>query len=496
VAILPENLSSIGSYSFNGCTSLEYINIPSSLNNIGTKAFNGITFYDADGSTVLKKTAKNLRGFEYYGNGDGNLVRKYVKTIDSIFIVDGLKYEIKSTDPLSASLVGYEGDIQSLVIPEFVNYNGDQIAIVSVGEKAFYNCSTLTNVDLGYVEKVGEKAFYKCNNLKKINAGHSLRTIDDYAFYGCKSLKYFTIGKSADDLKIIGSHAFGKCTRLSSIAIPEFLTSLGTKAFSQTFKDENGLTLDLDPESLKGHKYSNIDGMMIRQSGVVVGKELTSNNLVFKVTSSFPSEVQVLGYTGQNKSLTIPATIKIENVSYSITSIGEDAFKNCETLKSIKMNNVKTIGSEAFYCCTNLSTVQATSITSIGTKAFAGCTNLANLDFGTSLEKISKYAFYKCRSLQSISLTSIETIGAYAFYKCTSLNKIYLGDSLTKIGSKSFSDCPSLCFINIPSNLKSVGTEAFVDYKFQNENGTTLTKPEEIRGSIYYRSEDSLIAIP
>lgn len=99
--------------------------------------------------------------------------------------------------------------------------------------------------------------------------------------------------------------------------------------------------------------------------------------------------------------------------------MGNYAFRNCNTLKSIKISD---------------------SVTSIGQYTFSGCTALTNITIPDSVTSIGYYAFYNCSSLESLTLgTDLKSIGDSGFSGCTNLSKIYsLNPTPPEINNNTF----------------------------------------------------------
>ena len=186
-------------------------------------------------------------------------------------------------------------------------------------------------------------------------------------------------------------------------------------------------------------------------------------------------------------SVIIPETVIYNGTTYSVTSIGDWAFKNCSSLTSVTIpNSVTSIGDNAFADCSKLTSVTIpNSVTSIGSSAFYGCSSLTSVTIPNSVTSIGYYAFYECSSLTSVtipnSVTSIEgstfadcskltsvtipnsvtSIGDYAFYECTSLTSLTIGESVTSIGFAAFANCSKLTSVTIPNSVTSIGYGAF-----------------------------------
>ena len=228
----------------------------------------------------------------------------------------------------------------------------------------------------------------------------------------------------------------------------------------------------------------------------------SSTDLTLEVTyrgdnyNSFSDE-----YTGD---VTIPETVTDDGNTYRVTSIGDDAFHGCSSLKTITIpESVTSIGDDAFHGCSSLTAITIPeSVTSIGEYAFYGCTgelivncnirsvsNLRDSPFygskfskvtiGNKVTSIGDYAFHGCSSLTAINIPeSVTEIGDYAFSGCSSLTAITIPESVTSIGERAFSSCTSLTTITIPENsqLTSIGEKAF----YNCSSLTAITIPESV----------------
>ncbi|MBR4225917.1 MAG: leucine-rich repeat protein [Candidatus Methanomethylophilaceae archaeon] len=366
-------------------------------------------------------------------------------------LIDGLRYSSESLE--YATVVGYEGRMSTLVVPDSIDVGDITIPVDSIGPKAFYGCTTLVSADLGNVSKVDVKAFAQCTGLKTVHAGDRLSTISAYAFAKCTRLVDFDLGGSLKTLKVIGSYAFLKDEKLDGMAIPSFVTTIGGGAFALPFADEHGNALAADAVSLSGYEYINSDGVLVRQPGVEVGREFSWNGLTLTVTASLPAEVGISGYSGKPKNLVLSGPVELEGTVYDITSVMKNAFNGCKTLVSADLPGIERLDAQAFYGCSKLKSVSAPDLVSVGTKAFCRCTSLTDLDLGDSLTVIGAYGFWGCTSLESVTLPdTVRSLGTYAFQRCTSLSSIDLGESLRLIGTKAF-DGTAVVSLEIPDTI-------------------------------------------
>ena len=159
-----------------------------------------------------------------------------------------------------------------------------------------------------------------------------------------------------------------------------------------------------------------------------------------------------------------PASVTYNSVTYSVTSIGDDAFDGCKSLTSVTIpNSVTSIGKFAFNGCTGLTSVTIpNSVTSIGNNAFYRCIGLTSVTIPNSVTSIGESAFNGCSSLTSVAIpNNVTSIGDGAFSGCKSLTSVTISNSVTSIGYSAFSGCTGLTSVAIPNNVTSIGDGAF-----------------------------------
>ena len=162
-----------------------------------------------------------------------------------------------------------------------------------------------------------------------------------------------------------------------------------------------------------------------------------------------------------------------------VTSIGDFAFKLCESLKSITIpDSVTSIYSWAFSGCKSLESITIPDgVTSIADNTFIDCESLESITIPDSVTKIGYQAFSDCKSLKNITIPNgVTSIDKRAFSDCTSLESITIPDSVTKIGDYAFWNCKSLKSISIPDSVMSIGEEAFCSC----ESLESITIPDEV----------------
>lgn len=170
------------------------------------------------------------------------------------------------------------------------------------------------------------------------------------------------------------------------------------------------------------------------------------------------------GFSSPAGALTIPSTVTNDGISYPVSVIGSDAFRECHNLTSVTIpSTITLIGSHAFCGCTALTSVTIPNTVSwIGPYAFYGCSNLDSMTLPDSISAIGERTFQDCSSLISITIpNSVTSIGIAAFYGCSSLYSVTIPNSVVTIGNWAFRNCTGLISVIIPNSVHGIGNNAF-----------------------------------
>ena len=170
--------------------------------------------------------------------------------------------------------------------------------------------------------------------------------------------------------------------------------------------------------------------------------------------------VVITGYTGSEKTVTIPSTID----GVQVIKIGSYAFQSNQKITSITIpDSVKSVGYGAFSYCEKLQSVSIGSgVIEIDNYAFNGCSALTSITIPNSVKSVGDGAFFECIKLKTVSIgNGVSEIGNYAFYGCSALTSIEIPDSVKSIGYRAFDGCAKLQSISIGSGVSEIGDYAF-----------------------------------
>lgn len=133
-------------------------------------------------------------------------------------------------------------------------------------------------------------------------------------------------------------------------------------------------------------------------------------------------------------------------INEGVTSIGNNAFYDCDSLTEIKLpSTLKSIGEGAFEHSALERITIPNSVTSINKYTFSYCSNLVSVELSSGLKAIPSWAFEYCSSLESIVFPEgITGIGNDAFRGCYSLETITLPKTIKKIDNSAFQNCSSI----------------------------------------------------
>mgnify|MGYP002528966828 FL=1 len=145
-----------------------------------------------------------------------------------------------------------------------------------------------------------------------------------------------------------------------------------------------------------------------------------------------------------------------------VIAIGDNAFLDFRRLSEIQLpSTLKKIGDKAFKGCEALNVINIENVRVIGTGAFAGCKSLSKIQFGDNIGYLCNATFCGCTSIDEIDVPkNISYIGCECFKDCTGLTEIKLA-GVMEIDNNAFEHCTELYSIAFPYSLLHIAPNAF-----------------------------------
>jgi hypothetical protein len=450
IVYIPDKVAHIMPNAFKGCKELERVETPVALATIGSGAFYdcpalkevimpGFLFNRINCADIFDDPKKIY--FRFYASSDGDAV--YDETIferdmpATITVPAGNAAEKESVTeniPSSAKVVNVQQaqttDVVERVVREDIQpvevINNVAVVISEEQDSGDYdeeevsyadNVTVIENLDEMESRTLQQKieAVVPVEVIKDITPAvqkHEYKEYADFIIEGSEVIKYIGTGESAE--------------------VPEFITVIGEKAFSNSAIKQVSL-----PEGL----LNISDG--------------------------------AFNWCENLQTITLPQTLKI---------IGEEAFANCSSLEeAIIPDNVKFIGAGAFHACSSLKKLSLPENVSIGRRAFDFCVALKEAQVPEGITILSEGAFSHCEGLKKVTLPeTLTAISSWAFAECYSLEDINFPQTLNTIGDVAFMNCRSLKELSLPHSLIRLGRQCFVGC----EGFTAVFIPAHLQGQI------------
>ena len=420
---IPAAITTIKSGSFPNYVSIDELIIPATVTKIENGAFGyspqikKLTLEDGNSELTIG-TGSN----SFYFNGDnGNSFDIYPMfggTLSELYWGRPLKYVSSYSSPFAHSSLNK------------VTFGSK---VTSIPKYTFYNCYSLTNVDV----KGGLAQWLSFDFSDPYSSPFSSTYINEdnqftVLFNGTEISGAFVI---PDEITSIPSHGFQYgCTGITDLTIPATVTSIADGAFK-------GLS------SLNTIQLAAGNTTFVVEDNVLYNKEKTK-------MLCFP-QLRTGDYT-------MPATI---------TEMGDYQFYKCINLTGVTLSDaILTIGQYAFAGCTNLATItMSASAKTIGQYAFANCSSLTSLTIPSSVEGIEDHAFDNCTALATITMSaSAKTIGQYAFANCSSLTSLTVPASVERIEDHAFDNCTALATLEIEKSTTPIlFGKGYVEKKYE-----------------------------
>ncbi|MBQ9661822.1 MAG: leucine-rich repeat protein [Oscillospiraceae bacterium] len=469
--IIDAGITSIGSYAFYGCSSLASVDIPDTVTSIGSYAFElckKLTVIDIPESVTSIGSAvfENCKGIAEF---------KIPRSVASI----GSSAFSQCTGLKRVEFAGSPGDVKSSIFSGCNNLESLRMPIIGPSLNTFFSTNSgsvptsLKSVEIIEGTTVPANYFSACSGITSIVLPDSITSIGAYAFSGCTGISSLMVPSGVTS---IGNGAFSNCSSLTKLIIPDSVITIGETNGGAVFSGCTEIKTAGPIGSGSNYEYGWTNG--------IISKAFYGCDQLVRIT--FPAGITSIGsyaFYGCSSlaSVDIPDTVtSIGSYAFeqckslaeivipeSVTSIGTAAFDNCKGITEFKIpRSVASIGFSAFSQCTGLKRVEfAGRPGDVKSSILSGCNNLESLRMpiiGSTLNTLfSTSSGSVPTSLKSVEITEGTTVPANYFSACSGITSIMLPNSITSIEAYAFSGCRGISSLTIPSGVTSIGDGAF-----------------------------------
>lgn len=448
----------------------------------------------------------------------------------SVVTVGGLQYYLDTTHQL-AKFVGFSSsnvEMTTLDVPVVIHYQDVSYCVVAMENRSQYQQMNITSVKLPKsLRSIGDYSFYYYSNLRYLEIPEGVTTMGSNVFYGADNLRALKVNAVVPPT--VGS--FGGSSN-KKITIPQ--ESFHAYRLADGWKDYvliggEGVTVstgkiaagDLGHVVLDEATYLQEVNRLVIDEGTLNNDDwntlkLMTNLIEIDLSGVTAAAVPDYAFDGRwaLEKVVLPhnltsvgryafrnAGIKEVNFPETLTTLGYDAYSNCDSLSVVNVPaGVGSIPSSCFYDCDGLRQVNLSEgLSSIEYDAFRSCNSLGEVNLPASLTGIGYRAFYQC-PLKKIEIPAgitqisesafayntaidslvvpgtVKTIQSSAFSNCSSLRSLQLDEGLVEIQSGAFSNCTRLEGLLLPSTLEKCLSAPFY--------GCTGVKNMEVRAVI------------
>ena len=478
---IPDDVEKINVYTFANCSALTSVTIGKSVETIDMSAFAGC-------SNLAEVTLKgdtpptcNTNAFDnipsgatlYCLIGKANACEKaawwsnFTNIEASVIVLD-------SGEHLSAYITD-DNKTTFTTLKIFGEINSSDISLLS--EMAdLEHSGTLSILDMSGAtaeskDLISDKAFYRCFKLTSLSLPQGITSIGSYALAYCANMTSLTFPNS---VTTIDNDAFTLCKGLTSVNIPDGVKSIGQYAFSFCSR----LISVTIPASVTNIDDAVFWGCTALNRVTLLGNALptTCAENIFKgidvskdtlfcspaLNSTCHATAPWSGFGAIVTAVTLADEKRLsayitDDIKATVTGL-----KVYGKINSSDISFMADMANDGALGILDMSEATPESNDLISAEVFKNCKKLISISLPQGITSIGESAFYQCANLAYITIPSSATsIGDNAFYSCSSLTSITIPNSVTSIGKNALCRCSNLTSITIPNSVTSIGEGAF-----------------------------------
>jgi hypothetical protein len=184
-----------------------------------------------------------------------------------------------------------------------------------------------------------------------------------------------------------------------------------------------------------------------------------------------------------------------------VTKVGDEAFCDCSTLKSITLpDSVTELGGWAFFSCTSLQEVALSNrLKTLGDAAFSSCSMLLSITLPESLNRVGDSVFYGCSGMSayygkfaSEDNRCLVIDNALRHFAPRGLTEYYIPQGITVIAHDAFYESLRLQKVTIPHSVVSIEEYAFYYCESLKSVYCKCTTPPSLGVSVFDNSDDGM----
>ena len=366
---IPSGIKFIGDYAFHNCYSLRKVSIPLSTTRIGMEAFYGC----ANLSKVAIYSDSAEIGRNAFGGCSPDLLMRGFRysTTETYANANGISFKVIGLSGTCGQNAKFNLDISTGKVT--ISGTGYMIGYEpSISPSPISENDLVKSVEIeSGILNIGKNYFYGCRNLTTVSIPDTVTSIDDGAFFGTGLREVHF----PDSVKYIRASAFEDCTKLKEVTLPQNLFSLGQYAFAGCTSLEN-MTIPRSDPAIQSYAFYDCENL---KELLIYSKKASIHD---DICLDCPEELVIKGYLGstaetyarENGHTFVPILRKPDLVlPNDLTTIEAEAFAGVGAKVIYLPDTVTKIGSKAFMNCPNLVEIRIpASVTVIPSDLFDG----------------------------------------------------------------------------------------------------------------------------